>query len=45
MNHSGLIQAAGTVGQPQNIMIPTTNTSARSTTPGIPQMHYAGLYA
>lgn len=45
MNTSGLIQAATGVGQPQNIMIPSTNSSAGSATPGLPPIHYAGIYA
>lgn len=45
MSPSGLIQATTAVGQPQNIMIPATNTATGSNTPGIPAIHYPGVYA
>ncbi|CAF1038237.1 unnamed protein product [Rotaria sp. Silwood1] len=45
VNSSGMIQAAAAVGQHQNIMIPSTSSSTGSSTPVMPPLHYAGVYA
>lgn len=41
---SSLIQAATGVSQPQNMTIPTATSSAGSTVPGLPSIHYSGAY-
>jgi hypothetical protein len=45
LNAPGLVQANAAVGQPQNIMIPSANSSGGSATPGLPPLHYANIYA
>ena len=40
----GLIQTAAGVGQPQNIMISSANSSGGQVTPGLTPLHYAGVY-
>jgi hypothetical protein len=45
MNAQGLIQAAPSVGQPQNIMISPASSLGGPSTSGLPPLHYTGVYA
>jgi hypothetical protein len=49
INTSGIIQAAAAaaagVGPPQNIMIPSTGSSAGPNTSAPPSIYYQGMYA
>ena len=44
MNAAGMIQSAGTVGQPQNIMIPTGSSTGGPPTSAASPLYYTGLY-
>jgi hypothetical protein len=45
VNSQGMVQAAGTVGQHQNIMIPSASAAGGPNAQGLTPLHYQSVYA
>ena len=45
VNSQGIVQAAGTVGQHQNIMIQSAGAAGGPNAQGLPPLHYQSVYA